>query len=128
MNLLALALLAFLAIAAIFYVPSLPGAPGQYIAIAGLAGLDTILGGIRSGLEGKFYNDVFITGFVSNIVIAFFLSWLGDQIGVNLFLAAALVLGARIFTNLSLIRRFILTKYQDARARRLAQRQSEGSV
>lgn len=128
MNLLALALLAFLAIAATFYVPSLPGAPGQYIAIAGLAGLDTILGGIRSGLEGKFYNDVFITGFVSNIVIAFFLSWLGDQIGVNLFLAAALVLGARIFTNLSLIRRFILTKYQDARARRLAQRQSEGSV
>lgn len=128
MNLVALTLMAAIAVAAIVLVSPLPGAPGQYIAIACLAGLDTILGGIRSGLEGKFYNDVFITGFVSNIGIAFFLSWLGDQIGVNLFLAAALVLGARIFTNLSLIRRFILTKYQDARQRRLEQRQGESSV
>lgn len=128
MNLATLTLLAILAVVAIVLVSPLPGAPGQYIAIACLAGLDTILGGIRSGLEGKFYNDVFVTGFVSNIFIAFFLSWLGDQIGVNLFLAAALVLGARIFTNLSLIRRFLLTKYQDARQRRLEQRQGESSL
>ena len=91
---------------------------GQYYAVACLAGLDSICGGIRSGLEGKFYNDVFITGFISNIVIAFFLAWLGDQIGINLFLAAALILGTRIFTNLSLIRRYMLTKIQESRERK----------
>ena len=128
MILIALSLLIVAAAAAFFLLPSLAGASGQYLAIACLAGLDTILGGIRSGLEGKFYNDVFITGFISNIIIAFFLAWLGDRIGVNLFLAAALVLGARIFTNLSLIRRFALTKLQDARERRRVQRQSETTV
>lgn len=128
MILVALALLIFTAIAALLFLESAPGALGSYIAIACLAGLDTVLGGIRSGIEGKFYNDVFITGFISNILIAFFLAWLGDQIGVNLFLAAALVLGARIFTNLSLIRRFLLTKVQDARERRRAQRQTGTTV
>jgi small basic protein len=95
-----------------------------YVAVACLAGLDTVCGGIRTGLEGKFHNDVFVTGFFSNVLIAFFLAWLGDQIGVNLYLVAALVLGTRIFTNLSLIRRFLLTKWQDERERRRLQRQS----
>jgi len=94
-----------------------------YLSVACLAGLDTLLGGIRSGLEAKFHSDVFLTGFVSNILIAFFLAWLGDKIGVNLSLAVALVLGARIFTNLSLIRRFLLTKWQDARERRRLQQE-----
>jgi len=94
-----------------------------YLAVGCLAGLDTVLGGVRSGLEGKFHTDVFLTGFVSNIVIAFFLAWLGDKIGVNLSLAVALVLGARIFTNLSLIRRFLLTKWQDARERKRLQQE-----
>ncbi len=93
----------------------------QYMAVACLAGLDTVLGGIRSGLEGKFHTDVFTTGFISNILIAFFLAWLGDKMGINLSLAVALVLGARIFTNLSLIRRFLLTKWQDARERKRLQ-------
>lgn len=97
------------------------GIYGQYLAVACLAGLDTVCGGVRSGLEGKFHNDVFITGFVSNIFIAFFLAWLGDKIYIDTFLAVALVLGARIFTNLSLIRRYLLTKWQDARERKRLQ-------
>lgn len=94
---------------------------GIYIAVACLAGLDSVCGGIRSGLEGKFHNDVFSTGFVSNILIASFLAWLGDQMNINLFLAVALVLGARIFTNLSLIRRFLLTKWLDAQEKKRLQ-------
>lgn len=100
------------------------GVSSQYIAVACLAGLDTVCGGIRTGLEGKFRNEVFMSGFVSNICIAFFLAWLGDQIGINLYLVAELVLGQRIFTNLSLIRRIFLTKWQDDRERRRLQRQA----
>lgn len=97
------------------------GLTGQYMAVACLAGLDTICGGIRSGLEGKYTNEVFVSGFISNIIIASFLAWLGDRIGIDLFLAVALVLGARIFTNLSLIRRYLLTKWQDAKERKRLQ-------
>ncbi|MEJ5171098.1 MAG: small basic family protein [Fimbriimonadales bacterium] len=89
----------------------------QYFAVGCVAGLDTLCGGIRSGLEGKFYTDVFVTGFLSNVLIAFGMAWLGDQIGVNLFLAAVLVMGGRIFTNLSLIRRLLLAKWQESRDR-----------
>ncbi|MFQ3587019.1 MAG: small basic family protein [Fimbriimonadaceae bacterium] len=89
------------------------GINGQYLAIGCLAGLDSIAGGIRAGLEGKFANDTFITGFVFNVAAAFFLTWLGDQIGINLLLAAVVILGGRVFTNLSLIRRFLLTRWQD---------------
>lgn len=106
----------------------LPGVYGQYLAVACLAGFDTVFGGVRSGLEGKFRNEVFVTGFVSNILIAFFLAWLGDQIYINLFLAVALVLGARIFTNLSLIRRFMLTKWQDARERKRLQQLAQTAL
>jgi small basic protein len=110
-------------IAVIFRIGPIAGIEGYYAAIACLAGLDTILGGIRAGLEGKFANDVFVTGFLANIVIAFFLAWFGDQIGINLFLAAVLVMGSRVFTNLSLIRRFLLTKWQDAKERKRLQQQ-----
>jgi small basic protein len=108
--------------------PAIPGAYGQYLAVACLAGFDTICGGVRAGLEDKFRTDVFITGFVSNVLIAFFLAWLGDEIYINLFLVVALVFGTRIFTNLSLIRRYVLTKWQDAHARKRLQAQAQSVV
>lgn len=96
----------------------LQGLQGLYLAIACLAGLDTICGGLRSGLEGKFHADVFITGFFFNIIISFGLAWLGDRIGANIFLVCAFIFGTRIFNNLSLIRRIWLTQWSDARERR----------
>ncbi len=96
----------------------LTGDFGVYVAVACLAGLDTICGGIRSNLEGKFDAPIMLTGFFSNILIAFGLSWLGDKVGANIFLVCAFIFGQRIFTNLSVIRRILLTKWQDKQARR----------
>ncbi len=97
-----------------------------YLGVVCLAGLDSVCGGSRSGLEGKFHTDVFITGFFANILIAVFLVWLGTRININMYLVAALVFGARIFNNLSLIRRMALTRWQDAKQRK--QIDSEVSV
>lgn len=94
------------------------GELGIYVGVVCLAGLDTICGGIRSQLEGKFDNSILITGFVANIMIAFLLSWLGDRINVDLVLVCALIFGQRIFVNLSVIRRILLTKWTDNRTRR----------
>lgn len=108
-----------------FRLEPLTGIGGVYVAVACLAGLDSLCGGIRSGLEGKFHNDVFVTGFIGNVLIAFFLGWLGDQIGVDLYLVASIVMGWRIYTNLSLIRRYILTKRKDAQERSKLQKQQQ---
>lgn len=86
-----------------------------YMGVAVVAGLDSVCGGSRSALEGKFRTDVFVTGFVSNIVVSIALLWLGDKIGVSLFLVIAIVMGTRIFNNLSLMRRMALTLIGDAR-------------
>jgi small basic protein len=89
-----------------------------FLSVAVLAGLDSICGGSRSYLEGKFQQDIFVTGFLFNIVVAIFFVWLGTAIGLNLVLAAALVFGWRIFNNLSLIRRLILSRIAEQRKRR----------
>jgi len=88
-----------------------------YMSVAVLAGLDSICGGSRSYLEGKFNQDIFVSGFLFNILIAVFFVWLGVGIGLNLMLAAALVFGMRIFTNLSLIRRLFLSKWAEKKRR-----------
>jgi small basic protein len=95
-----------------------PAHVGVYMGVAVVAGLDSVFGGLRSAIEGKFRNDDFVTGFCANILIAFFLAWFGDRIGVNVYFVAILVMGTRIFTNLSLIRRQMLTKWHDLRERK----------
>lgn len=95
----------------------LGGEIGVYVAVACLAGLDTICGGVRANLEGKFDGPIMVTGFLSNILIASGLSWLGTKIGVEIFLVCAFIFGMRIFTNLSVIRRILLTKWTDRKAR-----------
>src|SRR5437016_4242403 len=81
-----------------------------YLSLATLAGLDTVLGGVRAAIEGRFQDDIFFTGFVLNTILAAALAAFGDLIGVDLFLAAVVALGTRVFLNLSLIRRYYLTK------------------
>lgn len=88
----------------------LPSEYLSYLSLATLAGLDSIFGGIRAGIEGKFHDDIFLTGFAVNTILAALLAYLGDQIGVQMGLAAVIVLGGRVFLNLSLIRRYWLTQ------------------
>jgi small basic protein len=83
----------------------------SYLSLATLAGLDSVFGGIRAGLDGRFKNDIFLSGFIVNMVLAVALAFLGDQIGVqDLYLAAVVTLGGRIFLNLSVIRRQLLER------------------
>lgn len=89
---------------------TVPAGFAAYLSLASLAGLDAVIGGIRAGLEDKFKNDIFVSGFVVNTLLAVLLAYVGEQIGVELFLAAVVAIGGRIFLNLSLIRRYWLTK------------------
>ena len=93
------------------------GKVGLYLAMGVIAGLDSVIGGWRSALEGKFQNEIFVTGFVSNVLIACLLAFVGDMMGLDVYLAAVLVMCWRMFTNLSMIRRHALNRWQDARAR-----------
>lgn len=97
---------------AIVYIANVtvPAGFASYLSLAALAGMDAVIGGVRAGLEDKFKADIFVSGFIVNTLLAVLLAYLGELIGVELFLAAVVVIGGRIFLNLSLIRRYWLTK------------------
>lgn len=110
---------------ALFQGTPLSGIAGVYLGIGVLAGLDTVLGGVKSVLTDEFRTDVFVTGFLVNVLAAAGLAWFGDQIGVQLALAAVVVMGWRIFNNLGLIRRQLLSRFYEMQRRRRVE--AEGS-
>lgn len=78
-----------------------------YLAVAILAGLDTAVGGIRANLKGVFDFKIFSTGFLFNTLLAAGLTYLGDILGVDIYIAAVVVFGTRLFQNVAEIRRII---------------------
>ena len=84
---------------------TIPAIIARYLAVALLAGVDTSLGGLRASLEGDFDIVIFVTGFLGNTVLAAAFVYIGDVLGIELYLAAVVALGVRIFNNLGLIRR-----------------------
>lgn len=97
-------------IAGVFLPYKIPVAYSSYTAVAILAALDTVFGGLRAYLEGKFDTKVFISGFFGNALLAGFLAYIGDLLGVPIYLAAIFAFGTRLFNNFATIRRYIITK------------------
>ncbi|MEV0891073.1 MULTISPECIES: small basic family protein [unclassified Promicromonospora] len=89
--------------------PTVPLFLQPYLPIAVVAALDALFGGLRAMLDGLFDDKVFLVSFLSNVVVAAFIVFLGDQLGVGsqLSTAVVVVLGIRIFSNAASIRRHI---------------------
>ena len=90
----------------------------NYLSIAVLAALDTMFGGIRAQLQQVYDDKVFISGFFFNIALAAGLAFLGVHIGVDLYLAAIFAFGVRLFQNIAVIRRILITKWEDYRIKK----------
>ncbi|MBC7341309.1 MAG: small basic family protein [Clostridia bacterium] len=89
-----------------------PVAYAKYMSVAVLAALDSVFGGLRAGLEDSFDNAIFLTGFFTNALLAGILAYIGDQLGVELYLAAVFAFGVRLFQNLAIMRREILKSWR----------------
>jgi small basic protein len=96
-------------LAGVFLEPSVPEALQPYLPIAVVAALDAVFGGLRAYLDGIFDDKVFVVSFVSNVLIAGLIVYLGDQLGVGgqLSTGVIVVLGIRIFSNVAAIRRHV---------------------
>jgi small basic protein len=81
-----------------------------YLPIAVVAALDAVFGAARALLDGVFDDRVFVISFLSNVVVAAFLVFLGDQLGVGAQISTGVVvvLAMRIFANVAAIRRRLL--------------------
>ena len=89
----------------------IPQVYGNYLSIAVLAALDSLFGGVRAHLQQVYDDKIFVTGFFFNIALAAGLAFLGVHLGVDLYLAAIFAFGVRLFQNIAIIRRILLTKW-----------------
>ncbi len=93
----------------IFLQPEVPLWLEPYLPIAVVAALDAVFGALRAYLDDIFDDKVFVVSFLSNVVIAAAIVFLGDKLGVGgqLSTGVIVVLGIRIFSNVAAIRRHL---------------------
>ena len=98
------------ALVGLYLDPTVPLVLQPSLPIAVVAALDALFGGLRALLDGVFDDRVFVVSFLSNVVVAALIVFLGDQLGVGTQLSTAVVvvLGIRIFSNAAAIRRHLL--------------------
>jgi len=89
--------------------PTVPAVLQPYLPIAVVAALDAVFGGVRARLDGIFDDKQFVVSFISNVLVAGIIVYLGDQLGVGgqLSTGVVVVLGVRIFGNVAAIRRHL---------------------
>ena len=89
--------------------PDVPLCLEPYLPIAVVAAMDAVFGALRAFLDGIFSDKVFVISFISNVLIAALIVFLGDKLGVGAQLSTGVVvvLGIRIFANVAAIRRHL---------------------
>ena len=83
----------------------------SYLAIAIIAALDSVFGGITSVIKKNFDLKIFVTGFFGNAILAILFTILGQKLNVDIYLAAIVVFVGRMFVNLAIIRRYYVDKW-----------------
>ncbi len=96
-------------VAGVLLEPTVPAALQPYLPIAVVAALDAVFGGVRAKLDGIFDDKQFVISFISNVLVAALIVYLGDKLGVGpqLSTGVVVVLGVRIFGNVAAIRRHL---------------------
>ena len=97
-------------VAGLYFDVEVPLAMQPYLPIAVVAALDAVFGGLRAVMDGVFSDKVFVVSFVANVLIAAFIVFLGDQLGVGAQLSTAVVvvIWIRMFSEAGSIRRNML--------------------
>lgn len=97
-----------------------------YVAVGILAALDSVFGGIWSNFQKRFKVVMFVSGLISNALLAILFTFMGNKLGIDLSLAVVVVFGVRIFNNLSNIRRYLFERHY--RIKRIQQKLIEGDT
>lgn len=97
-------------IAGSHYPFSIPPEYARLLAVAVMAGLDAVLGGIRASMGSNYDTMVFTSGFFINGIMASLMCYASNWIGIDLYMVAVLIFGMRMFHNIGVIRRLYMGK------------------
>ena len=100
----------------------------SYLAIAVIAALDSVFGGINSVINKNFDLKIFVTGFFGNAILAILLTILGQKLNVDIYLAAIVVFVGRMFVNLAMIRRYYVDKWLNKLEKRKNRKEEKNEI
>ncbi len=78
------------------------------VAIVLLAAFDSVLGAMKAYVARDFKLSVFLGGMVFNMIVAAFLTYLGNILSISIYLGVIFVFVTRMFKNLSILRKMLL--------------------
>lgn len=81
----------------------------RYLAVSIIGILDSLIGAIKVHILEEHYSAlIFLSGLILNILLAISITYLGDRLGIDLYLSTSIVFTFRIFNNISIIKRSLL--------------------
>ena len=88
----------------------------KYTAVIIVGILNSLFGAIKAETskttkKNSYSAIIFLTGLLTNIILALGITLLGEQLGLDLYLAVTVVFIFKIFNNIGIIRRSILKKF-----------------
>ena len=92
-------------------IPTISYEYSKYLAIAIMAAFDSSIGALAAKTQNKYDYKIFFSGFIVNALIAILFTLMGENLDVDIYLAAIFVFVFRIFNNLSVIRRYAIEKF-----------------
>lgn len=82
----------------------IPPEYARYTAVAIIGILDSLFGAIRASVEKKYTTLIFITGLAFNMVVAVLITYIGDKLNLDLYMAILVAFTIRIFANIGVIK------------------------
>jgi small basic protein len=90
---------------------NIPAEYARYTAVAIIGIFDSLFGAIKASGEKKYDTTVFVTGLAFNMIIAVLITFIGDKLGLDLYLAILVAFMIRILANIGIIRTTTLDKF-----------------
>lgn len=96
----------------------IPPEYARYTAVAILGMLDSVFGAIRAQIEGKYDTVIFVSGLAFNMAIAVLITYFGDKLNLDLYLAILIAFTIRIFLNLGIIRTTTIDHWRESKQKK----------
>lgn len=82
----------------------IPPELARYTAVAIVGILDSLFGAVRASIEKKYSTTIFMTGLLFNMIVAVLITFIGDKLNLDLYLAILVAFTIRIFANIGIIK------------------------
>jgi len=93
------------------YPITIPLIYARYTAVGIIGLFDSVIGALRANLQKQYDTSIFLSGVLINMLFAMALTFLGDKLSLDLYLAVVFVFVFRIFRNIAQMRYSLLPEY-----------------